>query len=123
LILIISLKKSDCRKTKSYPYSAGKNSRKKKQSKESSMTTKQEIKKLLRERALSIVDERILPETLDNIAEWTGELMGKLTTLDPNNQKQIDEAFSLLHEGLVKETIEQLVEPLSERRKKLFAEK
>jgi hypothetical protein len=35
----------------------------------------------------------------------------------------IDEAFSLLHEGLVKETIEQLVEPLSERRKKLFAEK
>lgn len=87
------------------------------------MTTKQEIKKLLRERALSIVDERILPETLDNIAEWTGELMGKLTTLDPNNQKQIDEAFTLLHAGLVKETIEQLVEPLSQRRKKLFAKK
>ena len=73
------------------------------------MTTKQEIKRLLKDRAPSIVDERILPETLDNIAEWMGELMGKLTTLDPEaNQKKIDEAANLIHEGLVQETLKQL---------------
>ncbi len=87
------------------------------------MTTQQEIKKLLRERATSIVDERILPETLDAIAEWTGELMGKLTTLGTENQKKNDEAFNQIHEGLIKETIEQLVEPLEKRRKRLFGEK
>jgi hypothetical protein len=73
------------------------------------MTTKQEIKRLLKDRAPSIVDERILPETLDNIAEWMGELMGKLTTLDPEaDQKKIDEAANLIHEGLVQETLKQL---------------
>lgn len=87
------------------------------------MTTQQEIKKLLRDRATSIVDERIAPETLDAIAEWTGELMGKLTTLDTEDQKKADEAFNQIHEGLIKETIEQLVEPLEKRRKRLLGEK
>lgn len=87
------------------------------------MTTKQEIKRLLRDRATSIVDERIVPETLDAIAEWTGELMGKLTTLDAEDQKKADEAFNQIHEGLIKETIEQLVEPLEKRRKRLFEKK
>ena len=54
------------------------------------MTTKQEIKRILRERATSIVDERIVPETLDAIAEWTSELMGKLTTLKAEDQKSVD---------------------------------
>ena len=73
------------------------------------MTTKQEIKRLLRDKAPSIVDERILPEILDNIAEWMGELMGKLTTLDPEaDQKKVDEAANLIHEGLVQETLKQL---------------
>jgi hypothetical protein len=67
------------------------------------------------------VDERILPETLDAIAEWTGELMGKLTTLPAEcSQKELDEAFNQIHQGLIQETIEQLKEPLSQRRKKLF---
>ncbi len=87
------------------------------------MTTKQEIKRILRERATSIVDERIVPETLDAIAEWTSELMGKLTTLKAEDQKSVDEAFNQIHDGLIKETIEQLVEPLEKRRKKLFEEK
>lgn len=87
------------------------------------MTTEQEIKRILRDRATSIVDERIVSETLDAIAEWTGELMGKLTTVDSQNQKQIDEAFNQIHDGLIKETIEQLVEPLEKRRKKLFEKK
>jgi len=84
------------------------------------MTTEQEIKKLLRDRATSIVDERILPEALDAIAEWSGELMGKLETLSVLNKKKADEAFNQIHDGLVRETIEQLKEPLSVRRKKLF---
>ena len=87
------------------------------------MTTNQEIKRILRERATSIVDERIVPETLDAIAEWTSELMGKLTTLKAEDQKSVDEAFNQIHDGLIKETIEQLVEPLEKRRKKLFEEK
>ena len=75
------------------------------------MTTKQEIRRLLKDRAPSIVDERILPETLDNIAEWMGELMGKLTTLDPEaDQKTLDEVANLIHEGLVQETLKQLKE-------------
>ena len=75
------------------------------------MTTQQEIKRLLKDRAPSIVDERILPETLDNIAEWMGELMGRLTTLDPEaDQKKLDEASNLIHEGLVQETLKQLKE-------------
>jgi len=87
------------------------------------MTTQQEIKKLLRDRATSIVDERIVPETLDAIAEWTGELMGKLTTLDAEDKKKADGAFNQIHEGLIRETIAQLVDPLATRRKKLFEKK
>ena len=60
------------------------------------MTTKQEIKRILRERATSIVDERIGPEILDAIAEWTSELMGKLTTLKAEDQKSVDEAFNAM---------------------------
>ncbi len=87
------------------------------------MTTQQEIKKALRERATSIVDERILPEALDAIAEWTGELMGKLTTLQAEDQKKVDAAFNQIHEGLIQEMIEQLREPLEKRRKRLFTKK
>ncbi len=76
------------------------------------MTTKQEIRLLLKERASSIVDERILPELLDNIGDWMGELLGKLSTLTAeSSQEKLDEAADLIHQGLVKETIRQLQEP------------
>ena len=76
------------------------------------MTTKQEIRLLLKERASSIVDERILPELLDNIGEWMGELLGKLSTLPAeSSQEKLDEVADLIHQGLVKETIQQLQEP------------
>jgi predicted nuclease of restriction endonuclease-like RecB superfamily len=87
------------------------------------MTTNQEIKRLLRNRATSIVDERIIPETLDSIAEWTGELMGKLTTLDSEDREKADQAFNQIHEALIRETVAQLVDPLVTRRKRLFEEK
>jgi hypothetical protein len=73
------------------------------------MTTKQEIKRLLKERAASIVEERILLETLDNIGDWMGELLGKLTTLPADcSQEKLDEAANMIHEALVAETIRQL---------------
>ena len=83
------------------------------------MTTKQEIKKLLKDRAHSIVDERIITETLDAVAEWTGELMGKLTTLNPETKtEEVDRAFNEIYEGLIKETIEQLEKTIEVRKKK-----
>lgn len=84
------------------------------------MNTKQEIKKILRERVTSIVDERILPEALDEVAHWTGELMGKLTTLDAEDNKKIDQACEQIRQGLIQEMIAQLQEPLGQRREKLF---
>ena len=83
-----------------------------------SMTTKQEIRVLLKDRAPSIISERIILETLDNIGDWMGELLGKLTTLDPEaSQEKLDEAADLIHQGLVKETLKQLAE--FPKRKKL----
>lgn len=84
------------------------------------MTTKQEVKKVLKDRAQSIVDERIVPEILDNIAEWTGEIMGKLTTLDAEaGPKVTDKVFNQVYEGLVKETVKQLEKMIELKRKKL----
>lgn len=84
------------------------------------MTTKQEIKKILKDRAQSIVDERIVPEILDNVAEWTGEIMGKLTTLNvETGPKKEDQVFNQIYEGLVKETVKQLEKMIELKRKKL----
>jgi hypothetical protein len=68
-----------------------------------------EIKDILFQRAKSIVEERIIPETLDEIANWSGELMGKLVTLDAGEKPEIEsEVLDRLYTGLLEETIEQL---------------
>ncbi len=72
------------------------------------MTTKQEVQRLLKERAPSIIDERILPEILDNILDWSGQLMGKLTTLSADDTKKIDEVANVIYCALIWETIKQL---------------
>lgn len=77
------------------------------------MTTKQEAKKVAKERAESIVDERIVPYTLDNIAEWTGEIMGKLTTLEAEGDHA--EISEIIHDILVRETIAQLEKTLNKK--------
>ena len=71
---------------------------------------KQEVKEMvLSKRLQDIVTERILPEALDEIANWTGELMGKLTVLDANEpQEVIDECFNKIYDAFVGETINQL---------------
>lgn len=81
-----------------------------------------EIKDILFQRAESIVDERIIPEMLDEIANWSGELMGKLVTLDTGEKPEIEsEVLSRIYEGLLEETIEQLNKTKAQRRKKLSA--
>ncbi len=80
------------------------------------MTTKQaQMKKLAREalklvedRAPAIVDERILAETFDLIAEYTGELMGKLTNMDAENEKAIVMAHGIIRDGLLREIMSQI---------------
>lgn len=70
---------------------------------------KQEIKDILFQRAQSIVAERVIPQALDDIADWTGELMGKLVTLDVDEKPDIEsEVFNQIYLGLIEETIDQL---------------
>jgi hypothetical protein len=79
-----------------------------------------EIKDILLKRAKSIVEERIIPETLDEIASWSGELMGKLVTLDAGEKPEIvSEVFDRLYVGLLEETIEQLKETKTPKGKTL----
>ncbi len=66
-----------------------------------------EALKLVKDRAPSIVDERILPEALDEVAHYTGELMGKLTNLDAEDDKAITMAHGIIYDGLLSEIIGQ----------------
>lgn len=67
-----------------------------------------------------IVTERILPEALDEIANWTGELMGKLTVLDADEpQEVVDECFNKIYDAFIGETINQLEKTSSPKGKKL----
>lgn len=67
-----------------------------------------EALKLVKSEAPAIVDERILPQTFDEIADYTGELMGKLTNLDAENDKAITMAHGIIYDGLMSETIDQI---------------
>ena len=67
-----------------------------------------EALKLAKDRAPAIVDERILPPMLDEIADYVGELMGKLTNLDAENETAVAMAHGIIRDRLVKEVIEQL---------------
>ncbi len=88
---------------------------------------KKEIKNLLgaklpqtgKSRIYHVVDERIVGGAVEDIAEQTGDLMGKLTTLDvevsrDNPQAKIDQNISGAHDmifnALVDETIRQLTQ-------------
>ena len=82
---------------------------------------RQEVKEMVFSKRLQdIVTERILPEALDEIANWTGELMGKLTVLDANEpQEVIDECFNKIYDAFIGETINQLEKTNSPKGKKL----
>ena len=67
-----------------------------------------EAKQLVESKAPSIVDERIIPQMLDEVAHYTGEIMGKLTNLDAENDKAITMAHGIIYDGLLNETINQI---------------
>ena len=71
-------------------------------------TLAREALKLGKEKAPAIVDERILPPALDEIAQYTGDLMGKLTNLDADDDKAITMAHGIIYDTLVNEAINQL---------------
>jgi len=67
-----------------------------------------EALKLVKEKAPAIVDERILAQMLDEVAEFTGDIMGKLTNLDTDNEKNITMAHGIIYDGLLQEVITQI---------------
>ncbi len=63
---------------------------------------------LVKDKAPAIVDERILLEVLDEVAHYTGELMGKLTNLDAEDDKAVTMAHGIIYDGLLSEIIGQI---------------
>lgn len=83
------------------------------------MTTKQEIKNISKKRIPSVVEEQILPEMLDNLADWSGELVGKLATLSAEDEKQVNRAWEAIYTALVEEAVKQLKKHATPSRSKL----
>ena len=71
-------------------------------------TLAREALKLVKAKAPSIVDERILTETFDLVAEYTGDIMGKLTNLDAEDEKAITMAHGIIYDGLLTEILNQI---------------
>jgi len=73
-----------------------------------------EALKLTKDRAPAIVSERILPSVLDEVSDYVGELMGKLTNLPPENETAIAMAHGIIRDRLITEITEQLKESMHE---------
>ena len=71
-------------------------------------TLAREAKQLVESKAPAIVDEQILAHMLDEVAEFTGDIMGKLTNLDAEDDKAITMAHGIIYDGLLNETISQI---------------
>jgi len=86
-----------------------------------------EALKLVKDKAPAIVDERILAHMLDEVAEFTGDIMGKLTNLDAENDKAITMAHGIIRDGLFSEINGQINKIMlgeaDERITKLFEKK
>ena len=67
-----------------------------------------EALRLVEERAPAIVDERILGEMFDQVADYTGDLMGKLTHIDAEDEKAIVMAHGIIRDGLLREITKQI---------------
>ena len=63
---------------------------------------------LVKSRAPSIVDERIVPQMLDEVASYTGDIMGKLTNLNADDDKAITMAHGIIYDGLLNEITSQI---------------
>lgn len=72
------------------------------------MTAKEEIHKLLKEKAGCFVDERLMPYLSITIWGRAKLLMSDLSSLNRGNSREVMKAFSALHDGLIRETIYKL---------------
>jgi len=75
-------------------------------------TLAREALKLVKDKAPTIVDEQILPHMLDEVAEFTGDIMGKLTNLDAENDKAITMAHGIIRDRLFSEIMSQINETM-----------
>lgn len=65
----------------------------------------------MRSRITDIVKNRIADQILDDLADETGELMGKLTVDIVDDPKLTDYAFSKIYDALLEELIQYLKKP------------
>lgn len=75
-------------------------------------TLSREAVRLVKDKAPAIVDEQILAHMLDEVAEFTGNIMGKLTNLDAENEKAIVMAHGIIRDGLFQEIINQVTKTM-----------
>lgn len=71
-------------------------------------TLAKEALKLVKSRAPSIVNERIIPQMLDEVAEYTGDIMGKLANLPADDDTAVTMAHGIIYDGLMREVIDQV---------------
>ncbi len=90
-------------------------------------TALREATKLVANRAPDIVKERILPQILDDVDDYTGEIMRKLTSVEADDDKAIELCHDIVRDGLLREVIKQVNEvsmtEADARINKLFGEK
>jgi hypothetical protein len=67
-----------------------------------------EARRLVKDRAPAIVDEQILTHLFDELADYTGDIMGKLTTLAAEDSEGSNMAFGIIHDGLLTEITNQI---------------
>lgn len=80
-----------------------------------------EALKVVKDKAPAIVDERILPTLLDEISDYVGEIMGKMTTLLPESEVALRMVHGIIWDRLAKEIIEQLQSNMLDNAEKRFS--
>jgi len=76
--------------------------------------------KLVKAKSPAIVDEQILAHVLDEVAEFTGDIMGKLTNLDAEDEKAITMAHGIIYDGLLTELVNQINKTMLREASKRF---
>ncbi len=83
------------------------------------MKIKQQAKKAIRAHGKIIVEERILPPMLDEVGEWSTNLLEKLPA--GRTEYDMEVAWGYLHEALIQESIRQLEQMLKNYKSKVYS--
>ncbi len=87
-------------------------------------TLAREALQAVKDKAWRNVEEMIIPHLLDEVAEFTGDIMGKLTNIDAEDDMAITMAHGIIRDGLLKEILRQvtltMLEEADERITTLF---